>query len=218
MQFDFNVIVEAVPFLWTGLSNTLLLALLGIIFSTFLGMICAVLRISNNKVIRTSLTIYVEVFRNTPIVAQIFYLYFVFPSLGITISAFACGLIALVLHFNAYNIDVFRSGLEAVSEGIKEASIALGFTPIQQLKLVVIPIAVRICLPALVNNYVAILKNTAFVSVIGVAELTFVASSIVADDFTYVEMYSAISVLYITLVFIITAILRKAERRFAIQL
>ena len=218
MTFDIQAIVEAIPQLGTGLLNTLYLTFLGILLSSVLGLICAVLRISKNMVVRMLLAIYVEIFRNTPIVAQIFYLYFVLPTVGIKISAFNCGLIALVLHFNAYNIDVFRSGLEAVPAGLEEAGKALGFTYFQRLKLIIMPIALRVCLPALVNNYVAVLKNTAYVSVIGVMELTFVAGAIVADDFTFMEMYSTISMLYILLVFGLTWALRIVEKRYAIEL
>jgi polar amino acid transport system permease protein len=218
MTFNFQAIVEALPQLGTGLLNTLYLTFLGILLSSVFGLICSVLRISKNILIRTLLAIYVEIFRNTPIVAQIFYLYFVLPTVGIKISAFNCGLIALVLHFNAYNIDVFRSGLEAVPAGLKEAGKALGLTSFQRLILIVMPIALRVCLPALVNNYVAVLKNTAYVSIIGVMELTFVAGAIVADDFTFMEMYSTISLLYILLVFGLTWTLRLVEKRYAIEL
>ena len=198
--------------------NTLYLTFLGILLSSVLGLTCAVLRTSKNIVVRTLLAIYVEIFRNTPIVAQIFYLYFVLPTVGIKISAFNCGLIALVLHFNAYNIDVFRSGLEAVPAGLEEAGKALGLAGFQRLTFIIMPIALRVCLPALVNNYVAVLKNTAYVSIIGVMELTFVAGAIVADDFTFMEMYSTISLLYILLVFGLTWSLRLVEKRYAIEL
>jgi len=200
------------------LLNTLYLTFLGILLSSVLGLTCAVLRTSKNIVVRTLLAIYVEIFRNTPIVAQIFYLYFVLPTVGIKISAFNCGLIALVLHFNAYNIDVFRSGLEAVPAGLEEAGKALGLAGFQRLTFIIMPIALRVCLPALVNNYVAVLKNTAYVSIIGVMELTFVAGAIVADDFTFMEMYSTISLLYILLVFGLTWSLRLVEKRYAIEL
>jgi len=218
MTFNFQAIVEALPQLGEGLLNTLYLTFSGILLSSALGLICSVLRISKNIVIRTLLAIYVEFFRNTPIVAQIFYLYFVLPTVGIKISAFNCGLIALVLHFNAYNIDVFRSGLEAVPAGMVEAGKALGLNNFQRLIFIVMPIALRVCLPALVNNYVAVLKNTAYVSIIGVMELTFVAGAIVADDFTFMEMYSTISLLYILLVFGLTWTLRLVEKRYAIEL
>ncbi|CAB1076284.1 hypothetical protein D1AOALGA4SA_4081 [Olavius algarvensis Delta 1 endosymbiont] len=218
MTFNFQAIVEALPQLGTGLLNTLYLTFLGILLSSVLGLTCAVLRTSKNIVVRTLLAIYVEIFRNTPIVAQIFYLYFVLPTVGIKISAFNCGLIALVLHFNAYNIDVFRSGLEAVPAGLEEAGKALGLAGFQRLTFIIMPIALRVCLPALVNNYVAVLKNTAYVSIIGVMELTFVAGAIVADDFTFMEMYSTISLLYILLVFGLTWSLRLVEKRYAIEL
>ena len=217
MGFSFQAIIDAAPYFTRGLQNTLLLTVLGIVLSSVLGMVCAILRMSGHRPVRFLIVAYIEIFRNTPIVAQIFYLYFVLPLLGVKVSAFNCGLIALVLHFNAYNIEVFRSGLEAVPGGLYEASEALAFTHLQRLRLVIIPLALRICLPALVNNYVSLLKNTALVSVIGVVEITFVAQDIIADNFTFLEMYTTLAVLYLILVFGLTWILRRVEKRYAIH-
>lgn len=218
MVFDVQAIIDSIPYLGRGLWNTLLLTFWGILLSSVLGIVCAIFRISDNRILKTILVAYIEIFRNTPIVAQIFYLYFALPLLGIKVSAFGCGLIALVLHFNAYNIEVFRSGLEAVPFGLHEAGSALGFSYVQRLRLIIIPLALRICLPALVNNYVSLLKNTALVSVIGVVEITFVAQDVIADNFTFMEMYSTIAVLYLVLVFGLTGVLRKVEKRYAITM
>jgi polar amino acid transport system permease protein len=218
MHFNTQAVVNAIPYFARGLGNTLLLTCLGIVFSTILGIVCAVLRLSHNKIIKWLLQAYIELFRNTPIVAQVFFLYFALPLIGIKISAFNCGLISLVLHYNAYNIEVFRSGLEAVPQGLHEAGQALAFSYFQRLRLILFPLAFRICLPALVNNYVSLLKNTALVSIIGVVEITFVAQDIISDNFTYIEMYSVASALYLVLVFSLTWVLRKVERRCAIPL
>lgn len=216
MQFDVQAIVDSIPYLGRGLWNTLLLTFFGILLSSVLGMVCAIMRISKSRITRAMIVAYIEIFRNTPIVAQIFYLYFALPLIGIKVSAFNCGLIALVLHFNAYNIEVFRSGLEAVPFGLHEAGNALGFSYFQQLRLIIMPLALRICLPALVNNYVSLLKNTALVSVVGVVEITFVAQDVIADNFTFLEMYSTIAVMYLVLVFGLTFVLRKVEQRYTI--
>jgi polar amino acid transport system permease protein len=216
MSFEAHAILNAIPYFAKGLVNTILLTVLGIVFSSVLGIVCAVLRMSENRVIRVALVAYVEMFRNTPIVAQIFFLYFALPLVGIKVSGFNCGLISLVLHYNAYNIEVFRSGLEAVPTGLYEAGEALGFTYLQRLRLVIIPLALRICLPSLVNNYISLLKNTSLVCIIGVVEITFVAQDIIADNFRYMEMYSAVSVLYLILVFGLTWILRIVEKRYVI--
>jgi polar amino acid transport system permease protein len=108
--------------------------------------------------------------------------------------------------------------MEAVPGGLHEAGMALGFTYLQRLQLVIIPLALRIGLPALVNNYVSLLKNTALVSIIGVVELTFVAQDVIADKFTYLEMYTTIAVVYLVLIFGLTWMLRKIERRYAIMM
>lgn len=218
MNLDWQSIYDVRYYILEGFINTCLLTVIGIVLSSILGILFSLLRISNNRVVRGILIAYIELWRNTPIVAQIFFLYFAMPLIGIKVSAFGCGLIALVLHFNAYNIEVFRAGLEAVPTGLEEASEALAFTYIQRLKLVYIPLAFRLSLPALVNNYVSLLKNTALVSVIGVVELTFVAQDVIADNFTFKEMYSTVALLYLILVFGLTWALRIVERKYAISL
>jgi polar amino acid transport system permease protein len=216
VHFDFQVIIKTIPYLTRGLLNTLLLTFLGIILSSVLALVCTPLRMSQNRFLKIIFSVYIDIFRNTPIVAQIFYLYFALPLIGIKVSAFDCGLIALVLHYNAYNIEVLRSGMEAVPMGLHEAGMALGFTHIQSLRLVILPLALRIGLPALANNYVSLLKNTALVSIIGVVELTFVAQDVIADKFNYLEMYATIAVVYLVLIFGLTWFLRKIESRYAI--
>ena len=216
MHFDIQVIIKTIPYLTRGLLNTLLLAFVGIILSSVLALVCTPLRMSQNRFLKIVFSIYIDIFRNTPIVAQIFYLYFALPLIGIKVSAFGCGLIALVLHYNAYNIEVLRSGMETVPMGLHEAGMALGFTHIQRLRLVILPLALRISLPALVNNYVSLLKNTALVSIIGVVELTFVAQDVIADKFNYLEMYATIAVVYLVLIFGLTWFLRKVESRYTI--
>jgi His/Glu/Gln/Arg/opine family amino acid ABC transporter permease subunit len=218
MNLDWQSIYDVRYYILEGFINTCLLTVIGIVLSSILGIFFSLLRISNNRLVRGILIAYIELWRNTPIVAQIFFLYFAMPLIGIKVSAFGCGLIALVLHFNAYNIEVFRAGLEAVPTGLEEASEALAFTYIQRLKLVYIPLAFRLSLPALVNNYVSLLKNTALVSVIGVVELTFVAQDVIADNFTFKEMYSTVALLYLILVFGLTWALRIVERKYAISL
>jgi polar amino acid transport system permease protein len=216
VNFDIQVIIKTIPYLGRGLLNTFLLTVLGIVLSSVLGLVCAPLRMSKNRFLRVFFSIYIDIFRNTPVGAQIFYLAFALPLVGIKVSAFGCGLIALVLHYNAYNIEVFRSGMEAVPLGLNEAGMALGFTYLQRLRLITIPLALRIGLPALANNYVSLLKNTALVSIIGVVELTFVAQDVIADRFNYLEMYATIAVVYLVLIFGLTWFLRKIERRYAI--
>lgn len=218
MNLDWQSIYEARYYILEGFLNTCYLTALGIVLSTLLGVFCAIIRMSTNKFIRWLMIVYIEFWRNTPIVAQVFFLYFAMPLIGIKVSAFNCGLIALVLHFTAYNIEVFRSGLEAVPPGLTEASQALAMNYFQRLKLVILPLAFRLSLPALVNNYVSLLKNTALVSVIGVVELTFVAQDIIADNFTFKEMYSTVAVLYLFLVFTLTWVLRIVERKYAIEM
>ena len=113
MNLDWQSIYDVRYYILEGLINTCLLTVIGIVLSSILGILFSLLRISKNRVVRGILIAYIELWRNTPIVAQIFFLYFAMPLIGIKVSAFACGLIALVLHFNAYNIEVLGAILSA---------------------------------------------------------------------------------------------------------
>jgi ABC-type amino acid transport system permease subunit len=159
--------------------------------------------------------VYVEVFRNTPLLIQIFIVYFGLPQLGLRLSPFLSGLSALVLYAAAYNAEIFRAGLEAVPKGQHEAALSGGLSTAQVLRFVVVPQAVRIAFPALGNNLVSLVKNSSLVSTIGMVELMFVANDISFNNFRTFEIYGAAGVLYVVLVLVLTRLLRVAEARMA---
>lgn len=178
-----------------------------------LGMAIAVLSQVPSRLVRGLVRAYVEAFRNTPLLIQLFIVYFGLPQLGFRLSPFLSGLSALVLYTAAYNTEIFRAGLEAVPRGQHEAARSTGLSAIQTLRHVVIPQAVWIAFPALGNNLVSLVKNTSLVSVIGMVDLMFVANDISFNNFRTFEIYAATAVLYVLLVLGLTRLLNVTERR-----
>ncbi len=205
--------LESLPALLRGALLTLQVSGLSIILASLLGVAVAACRTAPARLLRWVGAAYVEVFRNTPLLVQIFFVFFGLPRLGLRLSPFQSGLAALSLYTAAYNAEVFRAGLEAVPRGLREAAAALGLNPWQRFRHVILPLAVRISLPALGNNFVALVKNSSLVSTIGMVELTFVARDLEAWTFRSFEVYGAATLLYLGLVLAVAWSLRGVEAR-----
>jgi His/Glu/Gln/Arg/opine family amino acid ABC transporter permease subunit len=183
------------------------------VLALVLGLALAAISQAPGPVARRLVAAYVEVFRNTPLLIQIFIVYFGLPQLGVTLSPFLSGLAALVLYAAAYNTEIFRAGLEAVPHGQFEAARSAGLGELQILRYVILPQAVRICFPALGNNLVSLVKNSSLVSTIGMVELMFVANDISFNNFRTFEIYGTAAVMYVVIVLALTRLLRVAEGR-----
>src|SRR5438552_9045159 len=177
-SFEWSAIWRGLPYLLQGAGLTILISALAMVLAVALGLVLAALTQLRGGVARPLVRAYVEVFRNTPLLIQIFIVYFGLPQLGLRLAPFASGLVALVVYAAAYNAEIFRAGLEAVPKGQHEAALSGGLSPAQALRFVIVPQAVRIAFPALGNNLVSLLKNSSLVSTIGMVELMFVANDI----------------------------------------
>lgn len=153
---------------------------------------------------------YVEFIRNTPLLAQLFFIFYGLPSLGLGLSVYWSGVAALTVWGGAYNVENMRGGFLAVSKGMREASQSLGLRPLHYLWLVAI-LGLRVAIPAMLNTSVSVLKNSSYLQAIGFAELTFVAMERVATEFRTLEMFAAIGVLYLVLVLILSFAVRRLE-------
>ncbi len=214
-QLDLSVVTRNLPLFLTGVFLTCEISLFAIILGLLIGILAAAARTSRFKILHAIGAVYVEVFRNTPLLIQIFIIFFGLPGLGIKLSPYVSGLTALVLYVGAYNTEVIRAGLEAIPRGQMEAAESLGLTGIQTFLYIILPQAFRISLPALGNNWVALVKNSSLVSVIGMVELTWVASDLNALTFRSFELFGAATVFYLILIFILTNIQNFVEKRFA---
>jgi polar amino acid transport system permease protein len=169
--FNMRVIRLAWPRLWTGLGITIKIAIYSAMMSTVLGLLLAIFRSFNNRVLNIFIVSYVDFFRAMPILVLMVLIYYALPYLGIRLDAVPSGVIALGLNSSAYVSEIFRAGIQSVKKGQIEASRALGLNPMQTMRLILLPQAFRTVLPPLVGNYVASAKDTALCSSISIIEL-----------------------------------------------
>ncbi len=169
--FNWEVLSEVWPFLLSGLLVTCELALITLGTSMILGLVAALLKISRIKVVSSIVSGYINLFRGTPLLVQIIIIFYALPSLGINLARFPAGIVALTLNNGAYVAEILRGGIESIPKGQKEAAQSLGLNYFQCMYKVILPQAFKNSLPALTNSFVALLKDTSLVSVIGVTEL-----------------------------------------------
>lgn len=212
-QFSWLAVWDALPYLFAGAALTLAISASAMLVALVLGMIAAVILQKAGRLPAALIRTYVEIFRNTPLLIQIFIIYFGLPQLGLKFSPFLSGMLALTLYAAAYNIEIFRAGLEAVPKGQSEAAQTTGLSSFQALIYVVIPQALRISFPALGNNLVSLVKNSSLVSTIGMADLMFMANDISANNFRSFEMYAAAAILYIVIILGLTRCFSIIEAR-----
>ncbi|MFJ5296008.1 amino acid ABC transporter permease [Pseudomonas sp. SLFW] len=204
MDFDFNYLVAQWPALLDGVLMTLRVSLLAIGASLLIGILGGAVRSFRIPLLSQIVVLYVELIRNTPILVQLFFIFYGLPAIGLELSLFWSGVVCLSLWAGAYQVENMRGGLATVEHKMREASMALSLKPHQYFYLVALPIAFRTSLPAVLNTSISLLKNSSYLQAIGLAELTFVAVDRIATDFRAIEMFSAICVMYLILVAILS--------------
>lgn len=182
-----------------GAGMTLLLTATSLCFGVVIGLVLALIQESRTRVGQFVSLAYLWLFRGTPVLFQVIFIYNVLPSFGIRMSAFVCAVLALSLNEGAYMAEILRSGLQAVKKGQRTAGLALGMTGGQMMRYVVIPQAARIVLPPIGNQMIGMLKLSALVSVIAVEELLLVANQTASADFRYFEALTAAGIYYLAM-------------------
>ncbi|QXE33848.1 amino acid ABC transporter permease [Streptomyces sp. GMY02] len=215
-HFDPGFIVEHVGELGTGLLRTLAISAIGMAGALVVGVLLGAISTLRVPVARQLITVYVEVFRNTPLLVQIFFLYFALPEAGLRLDGFTVGWLSLLLWGGAYNTENFRAGFEAVEGGYVEACRALGFPRLAAFRHTTFPLGARIALPSVTNILISVFKNSSFMVAISYPELTETAVNIVAVTFRTFEMFLTIGVVYLGLVWLMSLGAGAVERRFAI--
>jgi polar amino acid transport system permease protein len=212
-MFDPGYLFAQGPALLRGLGMTLAVTAISMLLSVAIGLAGAALRTQRVPVLGQVVAAYVELIRNTPILVQLFFLFYGLPAVGMRMSLFWTGVVCLTLWGGAYQIENVRGGFTAVDRGLKDAALALNLKTLTFLRHVALPIALRVSLPAMVNTAISQFKNSSYLQAIGLAELTFVALDRVATDFRALEMFAALGVIYVTLVFALSAVAARFERR-----
>jgi His/Glu/Gln/Arg/opine family amino acid ABC transporter permease subunit len=213
-RFRFDVVWNNLPFLLEGLYLTLLISFLALVISMGLGLMVAVARLSGSRVVTFLAATYVELFRDTPVLVQLFWVYYVLPILlGIQISAFAAAVTGLTLHSAAFLGEIYRAGIQSVPVGHREAAKVLGLTSWQSFTRIVLPQAVRTVLPPMVNNLVDLIKLSSLASVFAVGEITRKATELSASTFRPLEIFTFVAILYFFVCWPLSLGIRVMERR-----
>ncbi|MBT3701294.1 MAG: amino acid ABC transporter permease [Alphaproteobacteria bacterium] len=215
MGLDFSILPEYSDYFLTGTLWTLALTALSMFFSISGGILFAVLQLNRHAIIRWPTSFIAWLFMGTPLLLQLFLVYFGLVQIGIDLNAFVAGVIALSLHFAVYNSDIIRSAIVAVDSGQVEAARSLGLSNFQALRKIIVPQAVANVTPALGNMMIALLKESALVSVIGVMELTLSAQRAISDSFRPFEFYIAAAAIYYIINLGLEQAVHFAERRTA---
>lgn len=210
---DWQYVVNAIPKFIDATLLTLYLAGAGIIFSLIIGIICAVLLVYPVRVLSRITKAYIEISRNTPLLIQIFFLYFGVAKLGIKLDSITCAIISLAFLGGSYMAEAFRGGLLAVSKGQIESALSIGLTPFQVFRYVIFPQASAVAIPAIGANCLFLIKETSIVSAIAITELMFLAKEIIGMDYKTNEALFLLMLFYLIVLLPLSIFVRYLEKR-----
>ncbi len=210
---DWTFIQEYIPMYVEAGELTLTIGILGIILSILIGMIASAIEYYKIPVLRQIVSIYVELSRNTPLLVQLFFLYFGLPKIGIRWSSELCGIVGLSFLGGSYMTEAFRSGLETVEPIQKESALSLGFTPLETMIDVILPQALAVTVPSLVANVIFLIKETSVFSGIALADLMYVAKDLIGLYYKTPEALSMLVLAYLIILLPVSIIGTLLERR-----
>jgi His/Glu/Gln/Arg/opine family amino acid ABC transporter permease subunit len=214
LEFDWGVVLDNREEWIEGLKNTLEVSAIAIAGSFVIGLILGAARAHRIPVISQLAAVYVEVIRNTPLLVQVFFIFFGLPQLDIRLEPFTAAWVSVLIWGGAFNTENFRAGFQAVPFRYREAGFALGFGRLSTFFNVTLPIGGRIALPSSINTYVSVLKNTAILGpAIGFAELTNTAYNLESILFQPLEIYTVLALTYLAIVWLISIGIRLVEAR-----
>lgn len=215
LDWDWGFAWEVLPQLMRGLRVTVLATGVGMGVALGLGLVLAVLRRSPVRIIAWTAGGFVEFVRSTPLLVQIYFLFYVAPRFGFSLSPLTTGILALGLHYGAYTSEVYRSGIDSVPKGQWEAAIALNLSPARRFCSIILPQAIPPIVPALANYLVAMFKDTPLLSTITVLEMLYVAKDIGSQTFRYLEPLTLVGALFLLVSLAAVVPIRLLERRLA---
>ena len=213
-QFQFSIVWDNLALLFAGALTTFRISVLAIAVGLVIGIIGAICRTSGNKILDAIALAYVEVIRNTPYLIQLFFIFFGMPNLGIKLSAEQAAILSLAVNFGAYSTEIVRAGVESIAKGQVEAGMALGFKPLSIFRHIILLPALANIYPSLIGQVILAVLFTSVVSQIATEDLTFVGDFLNARSFRSFEVYFAISLIYLAIVWIIKGLSYFIERRY----
>jgi|TARA_B110000503_G_scaffold124147_1_gene190418 polar amino acid transport system permease protein len=211
-NWDFSSILVYKQLFWIGLQNTVILGSVCLVLGLFFGLFVGAARFSGKLWLYYPATVFVEVFRNTPVLVQIMWFFFAFPIIApFRIDAFTAASLALTLNTIAFSSEIYRAGLQSIAKGQWEAGKALGMSYSEQMRRVILPQSIRRMLPAFMNRAVELFKMTSLASVIAYGELVYQAKVISTIEFNPIETYTTVALVFFAVLFPMTIIVRRFE-------
>lgn len=214
MNLDFSKIAPSIPYILQGIEVTLKIVIVSALIGFFLGTLLALCKIGNVKVLKWVANIYTSIFRGTPLVLQLLMIYFGLPQIiGVEIDAYFAAVLAFGLNSAAYISEIIRAGILAVDKGQVEASLALGIPYKKMMKDIILPQALKNILPALMNEFITLTKESALVTVIGALDIMRRAYIVGGQTFRYFEPLLIAGLIYYVMIMLLTYIGKIVERR-----
>ena len=212
---NFEIIAQSMPLLLAGAGITIEISALSVGLGLLIGIVVGVCRVCNNKPLRYFSAFYVEIIRGTPLLVQIFVVYFALPMVtGSRVDPFVAAIAACSINSGAYVAEIFRGGIQSIDVGQMEAGRSLGLTWSQTMHFIILPQAFKRIIPPLGNEFIAMLKDSSLVSVIGFEELTRRGQLIIARTYASLEIWMAVAFIYLVMTFTISCFVAYLERRY----
>lgn len=212
-SLDWQYIHSVLPQFYAAMLMTLKISSIGIVLSILLGLICSVISTYQVRILNKIVKIYIEVSRNTPLLIQLFFLYYGLPKIGIKLDGFTCGVIGLTFLGGSYMAEAFRAGLQSVAQGQIDSARSVGLNAVQVFQYVVFPQALSLSIPAIGANCLFLIKESSVLSAIAVVELLFVTKDLIGMDYKTTEALFLLIVAYLIILLPVSALTSYLEYR-----
>ena len=214
MNLNVDLMINSLPLLIAGAGITIQITAISVGLGLVIGMFVGIARISNVKLLRWLAAIYIDFLRGTPLLVQIFLIYFALPViLGQRVDPFLAAITACGINSGAYIAEIFRAGIQAIDDGQMEAGRSLGMTWVQTMRYIIVPQAFKNIVPPLGNEFIALLKDSSLVSVIGFEELTRRGQLIIARTYGSLEIWISVAIIYLVMTLTISRLVAYLEKR-----
>ncbi len=212
-DFNFRIIFEYLPLFLTGLRNTFFISIVSIMLALMTGTIACACRISSIKLLKYPAIAYIEIIRSTPLLVQIYFLYFGLPTLGLRVPEIQTGIIALMLNSGAYIAEIIRAGITSVDDGQIEAGVSSGLNYFQRMRFIILPQALGATVPPLLGQAIVLVKDSALLSLISVMELTRCGQTMTSERFMPTEAFLTVAFFYMCIYFCLKSLADWSQKK-----
>jgi len=212
-DFNFRIIFEYLPLFLTGLRSTFFISIVSIMLALVTGTIACACRISSIKMLKYPAIAYIEIIRSTPLLVQIYFLYFGLPTLGIRVPEIQTGIIALMLNSGAYIAEIIRAGISSVDDGQIEAGVSSGLNYFQRMRFIILPQALGATVPPLLGQAIVLVKDSALLSLISVMELTRCGQTMTSERFMPTEAFLTVAFFYMCIYFCLKSLADWSQKK-----